>query len=1064
MKRRIRNILKVLFRIVLGVASLIIFLVILFYLFRGKITEKVLDYVNELQPGEVVFNKINLRPFLYFPDVSLQLTEFQFSTGLTGYGMNDTLPVIRMDDIYVSLDLIKLIKGNYKISKVRFGEGEINYIVGADSVSNLERALGIRFDEMSDSDTIQEQSSPILLDLESLQIRDLKINYLDLPGNGALSLRINGLESGFTYYPDLITASVMMHTDIISARYSGINLDKPRSISFSSSLLYDQIHQRITLEKSIMDISVASFEIEGKLDLKEHFVEMKYAASNSGIDLLNFIFNGILDLDAIEQIGDGSIRLDGTISGSFADGIPEIAVNFIAEDMGFRIHAIDDSITSIGFKGSATNGSKKDLSEAEIKVEGFHVSFPQGSLDAVLHIENMIKPSLRLQLRGDAELSILDEFIDKKVTENLSGTVRLAGDFDGIIDPASGKFPDDFGELMIDLNEVGFTIPGYNIERLSGQVYIEDNRTGFREVELGIDSNFFHMEGWAENLLPYFMGYEVDPVFGLNASVEELYIGQLTGDSLAKEPLKNLGFVLGVQMKGDELGQALEGKIPQLNVDLKDFRVQLPGYAPFSEVNLNLRLEKERLVLSNFSGNMGESNFNLSLNTKNYLSFIEKDSSSELTVQFDLEADRILARDLFTFHDEFTTLPVSLKEEEIQNLLVKGKVKTTIGELLNDSILPDFHLLIEEFRWNLKYYPLPFYDFGVDVEYRDSLLLIESFKGRIGENNFLVIASVENPLDSLKFMKGSIELTTDLIDASELMNYALLDEKPSDTVIVESSDTITDQPDVFGSIDFPDLSLILKMQEFRYEGNIFRSINGKILLKPYKIIYLEDFGIQTESGGAISVGGQFNVSDPGLYTLSAAIAIDTLNMTDFNVQLAMEDSLYSLEDNFNGILSADGIAEFFINPDFSIDIDNSTAMFNLSLADGRVRNFAPLQAVGRFTGSKDLDNVQFGLLRNSFTLMDGLVQIPLMSIESTLGLILLEGEQGLGGDFLYLVRVPTRLIRGTAWNMLSNQQRKEGEEEDEIEEMESQKFARITVVGIGEEVEVKMGDKRDNYR
>ena len=89
--------------------------------------------------------------------------------------------------------------------------------------------------------------------------------------------------------------------------------------------------------------------------------------------------------------------------------------------------------------------------------------------------------------------------------------------------------------------------------------------------------------------------------------------------------------------------------------------------------------------------------------------------------------------------------------------------------------------------------------------------------------------------------------------------------------------------------------------------------------------------------------------------------------------------------------------------------------------------------------------------------------VPLMSIESNLGLILLEGEQALDGDFLYLARVPTKLVRGTAWNVISNQQDKETEE-TEIQRMQPGKFLLITIASEDGVEDVKMGDKRDKYQ
>jgi len=82
MKRTLRKILKWFIRIILGLLSLLVLIVLLFYLFRGKIVDKALDYVNDSQPGEVSLEKMNLRPFMNFPDVALQLKDLNFASGI----------------------------------------------------------------------------------------------------------------------------------------------------------------------------------------------------------------------------------------------------------------------------------------------------------------------------------------------------------------------------------------------------------------------------------------------------------------------------------------------------------------------------------------------------------------------------------------------------------------------------------------------------------------------------------------------------------------------------------------------------------------------------------------------------------------------------------------------------------------------------------------------------------------------------------------------------------------------------------------------------------------------
>jgi hypothetical protein len=85
-----------------------------------------------------------------------------------------------------------------------------------------------------------------------------------------------------------------------------------------------------------------------------------------------------------------------------------------------------------------------------------------------------------------------------------------------------------------------------------------------------------------------------------------------------------------------------------------------------------------------------------------------------------------------------------------------------------------------------------------------------------------------------------------------------------------------------------------------------------------------------------------------------------------------------------------------------------------------------------------------------------------MNVESTAGQLLIEGEQGLDNSFLYLLRLPTWLVRGAARSVVSESG--EDGQEDEIHRMETGRFLILTVWGEGEETEVRLGDRRDRYR
>jgi len=226
-------------------------------------------------------------------------------------------------------------------------------------------------------------------------------------------------------------------------------------------------------------------------------------------------------------------------------------------------------------------------------------------------------------------------------------------------------------------------------------------------------------------------------------------------------------------------------------------------------------------------------------------------------------------------------------------------------------------------------------------------------------------------------------------------------------------------------------------------------------------LYLDRFVISPEGRGTLELNGQLNVANPKQYVLSADIKVEGIDVGDLNLELESGDTSYLLKDNFRGIVDARGLAEIFITPELKVDIPSSVAQFNLRVTDGALINFTPLQAAGKFLDSKDLNNVRFATLRNSFTLMDSRIVIPLMNVESTVGQMLIVGEQGLDGSYLYLVRVPPKLAREAARSAMSEGSKDDGE--DQVSQMKRGDFLGITLWSNGIESDVKLGDRRNKF-
>ena len=209
--------------------------------------------------------------------------------------------------------------------------------------------------------------------------------------------------------------------------------------------------------------------------------------------------------------------------------------------------------------------------------------------------------------------------------------------------------------------------------------------------------------------------------------------------------------------------------------------------------------------------------------------------------------------------------------------------------------------------------------------------------------------------------------------------------------------------------------------------------------------------------------GQFNVANPYYYTLSANLELRDLNISDIDIEFQTEDGYFTLEENFSGIVDAKGIAEINFTPELKLDMTSTTAIFDLSVRDGALINFTPMQAAEKFLKNVNLDYIRFADLYNKFTLFDSQISVPLMSVASSIGQILIEGEQGLDQTYVYLLRLPMWLVRGSLFDTLSDMDEMDPENA-EISKMRSGNFLNLTVWGDKNGSNIKLGDKRDKIK
>lgn len=1056
--------------IIAGIVSLVLLITLVFYLGRGYFMKRALSYINEQQAGEVRMDQMNLIPFLNFPDITLNLQDVRFYEQEVVADTSSLEPILALREIGVRLDLIELIKGGIKVSEARLEEGFVHIEIYPDSISNLEYALGIRFGEAAGKDTIQKTSS-LTIDLDKIELLNVRARIDNRLRDEYLDLEVNQLESSFSYLSGQIRAGVEVDIYINMLKYQTINDQIDKHIRLKGGIVYDPLIQRMEVEPSSLYVSGLAFETWGNIDLREiPRIDLAYTATNEGLELLNFLFLGILDLDEIEQIGGGSIHLNGSVQGYMGnDQLPVVRVNGEAEDLGFRIKPVNRDVTDISFRLFATNGRSSDLSQSMVDIKEFTAEFPEGNIYANLSVSNVNSPELNIEVDCSLDLLGLEEMLKIDFLRGLSGSVALRGEVSGNVNRESGAFLNEEGSLKATMDDVSFvimrdSISGDSLSNLSGELVLHDTIIEGEKLSLEVNGNKFDIGISSENLLLYLFDYDRDLTAGISIASEQFNPATLLRDtSIAKTlgtRISDFYFSAGAFIEKDELDELLNhDSIPELEIVLDSFGVSLPLIADISRVGATLSFSPDSIALHHLDGTIGTSSFKLSGILANYEALAKGDSGELVSLDFAISSDRMRAEDLLTLNNEFL-LPERFSTEYLENFRMDGRVEASAAGLVHDSLSMDFAVDIKDLGWNFRYYPEAFKDFLIKGKREGDLLVIDNFQGSIGENNVNLSASIGNFTDSLiENMYGSLELYSDLMDFNQLMNY----QQPGDVEKTGKRDSAKarEAPKLY-ELDYPQFDFSVNIGELRYARHTIYGMNGKLRTSREKIFYLDQLSISPEGRGNLAFNGQLNIANPEQYVLSADLNLQGIDIGDLNLELQSGDTVYLLKDNFDGLVDARGLAEIFITPELNVDMPASTAQFQVRVSNGALINFTPLQAAGKFLDSKDLNHVRFDILRNNFTLMDSRITIPMMNVESTVGQMLIVGEQGLDGSYLYLVRVPSKLAREAARSAMSEGAKDDGE--DQVSQMKRGNFVGITLWSNGAESDVKLGDRRDKFR
>jgi uncharacterized protein involved in outer membrane biogenesis len=492
-------------QVFLGIIALVLLLLLVLpSLFKGKIEQKVTEVINENVTATVSFDKFSLSMFRHFPSLSMGLD------GLTVINKEpfegDTL--LHVGSFSASIDLWSAISGDgINVNSVFLNDPQVWLKVNKDSIANWDIV------PMSESEEVEEDTasaaSEFSVQLELFEINNARLGFSDQ--TMAFSTVIDDLD--FTMEGDLSQqeTNLDLKTTIqkLNMEMDGTRYLKDAFVSLDAIIGADLENMVFTFKENEFRLNELGLGFDGKVGMLEEGYDLDItlaARETSFKTLLSLVPEAYLQ-DFEDLTTEGSLKLEASAKGTYVDteNLPAFDLVLNVKDGLIKYPDLPKSIEDIQIDVRVDNpGGAMDLTVTD--VNKFHFKLGDNPFDASLWVGTPISnATFKGSMKGVIDLASLSEAVpmDSMVLRGIISTdMSVNGDYE-MVEKELYEEIDANGN--IGLKEFFFSTPdlpsGFLIS--NADLQITPRFMELKSFKSTFGSSDFDLQGKIENYLSY---------------------------------------------------------------------------------------------------------------------------------------------------------------------------------------------------------------------------------------------------------------------------------------------------------------------------------------------------------------------------------------------------------------------------------------------------------------------------------------------------------------------------------------------------------------------------------
>ncbi len=400
---------------------------ILARVFEDELTQYVIGGLNRHIRAEVKVEDVKLSFLKKFPDASVEFRDVFIASvpdfQENAFGPKNTDTLLSAGHLFLSFNVVKLLKREYILREVQVRSGRLNLLVDPEGNGNY------RFWEKKEGTGEKD----FVIELENVRLAEIHVEY----DNRALGIELDGLIRRSNLKGRFSMESYRMSTGL-----EGMVLEYSNKGKVLLSKQKIQAGASFSIDPRVIEI------VDGNLILAgQHLIASGRILRPGPPDLEISLEGKQLDLEYLlkhvlmisekypeDLRAGGKLDFRGRIKGiASSTRMPGIEAEFSLDEGWLQTPILQDEVRDLKVSGTYSNGNRHSSSTTTIRLGGLSLRYGNSRLGGETSVYNLASPDFNYNIKTELDLADIQQFIPqdspfKTLQGRVLAEVRMEGD------------------------------------------------------------------------------------------------------------------------------------------------------------------------------------------------------------------------------------------------------------------------------------------------------------------------------------------------------------------------------------------------------------------------------------------------------------------------------------------------------------------------------------------------------------------------------------------------------------------------------------------------------------